>query len=64
MINADGDLIERDPNDFKIGYRKIQKKNEVENFVGAWFSFPKGKKVEAEEKYKEIISLIGKALNH
>ena len=55
MINADGELIERNPNDFKVGYRKIQKKNEAENFVGAWFSFPKGKKLEAEEEYKEII---------
>ena len=42
MINADGDLIERNPNEFKVEYRKIQKKNKAENFVGAWFSFPKG----------------------
>ena len=56
MINADGDLIERDPNDFKVGYRQIQKKNEVENFVGAWFSFPKGKKVEAEENIRKLLA--------
>ena len=56
MINADGDLVERNPNDFKVGYRKIQKKNEAENFVGAWFSFPKGKKLEAEESIRKLLS--------
>jgi len=56
MINADGDLIERNPNDFKVGYRKIKKKNEAENFVGAWFFFPKGKKLEAEESIRKLLS--------
>ena len=33
-----------------------KKKNEVENFVGAWFSFPKGKKVEAEENIRKLLA--------
>ena len=56
MINADGDLIERNPNEFKVEYRKIQKKNEAENFVGAWFSFSKGNKLEAEESIRKLLS--------
>jgi UDP-N-acetylmuramate dehydrogenase len=56
MINADGDLIERNSNEFKVGYRKIQKKNDTENFVGAWFTFPKGKKLEAEESIRKLLS--------
>ena len=39
----------------KLGIGKFKRKTRAENFVGAWFSFPKGKKLEAEEKYKEII---------
>ena len=55
MISAKGDLIDRDINDFKVGYRKILKKYEPENFVGAWFSFPKGKKDEAEEDIRKLL---------
>ena len=56
MINVNGELIERGLNDFNIGYRKILKKNEAENFIGAWFSFPKGKKIEAEEDIRELLA--------
>ena len=56
MINVNGELIERGLNDFNIGYRKILKKNEAENFIGAWFSFPKGKKIEAEEDIRKLLA--------
>jgi UDP-N-acetylmuramate dehydrogenase len=39
-----------------VEYRKIQKKNKAENFVGAWFSFPKGNKLEAEESIRKLLS--------
>jgi len=56
MINVNGELIERGLNDFNVGYRKILKENEAENFVGAWFSFPKGKKIEAEEDIRKLLA--------
>ena len=56
MINVNGELIERGLNDFIVGYRKILKKNEAENFIGAWFSFPKGKKIEAEEDIRKLLA--------
>ena len=56
MINVNGDLIERGLKDFKVGYRKILKRNQTENFVGAWFSFPKGKKIEAEENIRRLLA--------
>ncbi len=56
MINVNGDLIERGLNDFKVGYRKILKKNVAENFVGAWFTFPKGGKNEAEESIRKLLA--------
>lgn len=56
MISAEGELIERNINDFEVGYRKIKKKYDAENFVGAWFSFPKGKKEKAEEEIKKLLA--------
>ncbi|MBT5150347.1 MAG: UDP-N-acetylmuramate dehydrogenase [Nitrosomonadales bacterium] len=55
MISSKGELIERDVNEFNVGYRQIVKKYEQENFVGAWFSFPKGKKEEAEEDIRKLL---------
>ena len=45
MINADGDLIERNPNEFKVGYRKIQKKERGREFCWRLVLFSKRKKI-------------------
>ena len=35
---------------------QIKKKYDAENFVGAWFSFPKGKKEKAQEEIKKLLA--------
>jgi len=56
MINLNGDQVERNKSDFKIGYRKVINNNKEEFFLAAWFKFPKGNKEKSEKKIKELLA--------
>ena len=56
MISSAGKIVDRDKNDFEVGYRKIIKKYKEENFVGAWFLFPEGNKEKAEEEIRKLLA--------
>jgi UDP-N-acetylmuramate dehydrogenase len=43
MLNRRGELIDRDPADFAVGYRHVGLKESTDEiFVAAWFRFPSG----------------------
>jgi len=56
MINLNGDQVERNKSDFKIGYRKVINNNKDEFFLAVWFKFPKGNKEKSEKKIKELLA--------
>ncbi|HEY9379887.1 MAG TPA: UDP-N-acetylmuramate dehydrogenase [Burkholderiales bacterium] len=60
VIRRDGELMDRVPTDFEIGYRHVLSHRGVlgmnEWFVGAWFSFPRGNVQRARLRIKELLS--------
>ena len=55
MINLNGDQIVRNKLEFEINYRQVKSINKEESFLAAWFQFPEGNKIEAENKIKELL---------
>jgi UDP-N-acetylmuramate dehydrogenase len=56
MLNRAGDLIERTPQDFAIGYRHVGlKASSGEIFVAAWLRFPPGDAATARTRIRELL---------
>jgi len=56
MITRNGELIEREPNEFEIAYRTVKYANQnSEWFAAAWFEFEKGKKEDSTMAIKELL---------
>tara|TARA_B110000037_G_scaffold138736_1_gene156969 strand:+ start:492 stop:1373 length:882 start_codon:yes stop_codon:yes gene_type:complete len=55
MIDLNGNQVVRNKSEFEINYREVKSINTDESFLAAWFKFPKGDKVEAENKIKELL---------
>jgi len=56
MLNREGELIERNAQDFAIGYRHVGlKAASDEIFVAAWLRFPAGDAVAARARIKELL---------
>jgi UDP-N-acetylmuramate dehydrogenase len=56
MLSRAGDLIERTPQDFAIGYRHVGLKAATDEiFVAAWLRFPPGDAATARARIKELL---------
>ena len=56
VIDAEGNQIIRFKEEFRTGYREvINKKKQNEYFLGAWFNFPKGQTVIAQNEIKKLL---------
>jgi UDP-N-acetylmuramate dehydrogenase len=56
MMNRKGEVIERTPTDFDIGYRHcVLKSGSEELFVGAWFRFTQGDGGLARSRIRELL---------
>jgi UDP-N-acetylmuramate dehydrogenase len=56
MIDAQGNIISRLKEDFKISYREVVKPKNDEWFIGAWFNFKKDMSANPENKIKEYLN--------
>ncbi len=56
MMTRAGELVERGPEDFAIGYRHAGLKTATDElFIGAWFRFPTGDGVASRERIRELL---------
>ena len=56
MIDAQGNIVSRLKEDFKISYREVVKPKNDEWFIGAWFNFEKDMSANPENKIKEYLN--------
>lgn len=56
MLNRRGELIDRDPADFAVGYRHVGLKASTDEiFVAAWFRFPAGDAAVARARIRALL---------
>ena len=57
-INHRGDIHEREPVAYEIGYREVQLRDAKQDewFVGAWLALPKGDAFDAQNKIKDLLN--------
>jgi len=57
MLNRRGELIERTPDDFAIGYRHVGLRASCDEiFVAAWLRFPSGDAARARARIRELLA--------
>lgn len=56
MLNRQGDLIERDASEFKVGYRSVKQPVEDEWFVGAWMRLTPGDDEAGRERIRALLA--------
>jgi len=57
MLDRRGELIERRPEDFALGYRHVGLRSSCDEiFVGAWLRFPAGDPARARARIRELLS--------
>ena len=55
IIKSNGDIVNKQKNDFKVGYRKVVGSEKNENFLAAWFKFPKGNVKDSKDEIKKLL---------
>lgn len=57
MMNRQGECVQRNVDDFEIGYRHVQPRFDAnEIFVAAWFRFPRGESGAARTRIRELLA--------